>query len=302
MAPQTHDAVQLECDVRATLGESPSWDEQSARLLSVDINGKLIFVYDPKMKKHVTVGLEEMVGAVMPTTQPNVLLAALEKDVVLVDYADPKAPQLRTIASTPDDHGKPSDGWRFNDAKASPEGALIAGRMHKGWRDGTAGRVYSLKSGGQLQEIMQQDTVTLPNGMAWDTQKQVMYFADTAANAIFSHETDAEGIPVGGKRKMAFATEDPPDGITIDSDGNLWVALAETGSVAGYSPSGELLHKVQLPVKRPTALTFGGDDLATLFITTRVETGDNPSPHAGSVFTVQVPGVKGAAGAYLYKI
>lgn len=51
--------------------------------------------------------------------------------------------------------------------------------MHKRWRDGTAGRVYALKSGGQLQEIMQQHTVTLPNGMAWDTDKQVMYFADT---------------------------------------------------------------------------------------------------------------------------
>ncbi len=66
---------------------------------------------------------------VLPTTQSNVLLAALEKDIVLVDYADPKQPQLRTIASTPDDHGKPVDGWRFNDAKASPGGVLIAGRL-----------------------------------------------------------------------------------------------------------------------------------------------------------------------------
>jgi len=68
----------------------------------------------------------------------------------------------------------------------------------------------------------------------------------------------------------------------------------------GYSPTGELLHKVQLPVERPTALTFGGADLATLFITTRVE--QSHSPHAGGIFSVQIPGVKGAAGAYPYKI
>ncbi len=64
MAPHTHDAVQLECDVRAKLGESPSWDDASKRLLSVDINDKLIYVFDPKTKKHVTIRLEEMIGAV----------------------------------------------------------------------------------------------------------------------------------------------------------------------------------------------------------------------------------------------
>ena len=120
--------------------------------------------------------------------------------------------------------------------------------MHKGWRDGTAGRVYSLKSGGQLQPIMHHDAITLPNGMAWDVQKRVMFFADTggclacmlarslieqhqnarildheeaniisttmplcaAANAIFSYQTDAGGVPLGGERQTAFKTDDPP--------------------------------------------------------------------------------------------
>lgn len=90
------------------------------------------------------------------------------------------------------------------------------------------------------------------------------------------------------------------DGITIDADGNIWVALAESGSVAGYSPTGDLLHVVKLPVQRPTALTFGGDDLGTLFITTRVEGGEDASPHAGSIFSIRIPDVKGAAGAYAF--
>lgn len=92
------------------------------------------------------------------------------------------------------------------------------------------------------------------------------------------------------------------DGITISEDGNVWVALAESGSVACYSPSsGKPLHVVKLPVKRPTALTFGGADLGTLFVTTRVESGEGASPHSGSVFGIRIPGVKGTAGAYAFK-
>jgi L-arabinonolactonase len=94
----------------------------------------------------------------------------------------------------------------------------------------------------------------------------------------------------------------PADGITISDDGNVWVALAETGSVACYSPSsGEMLHVVKLPVQRPTALTFGGTDLGTLFVTTRVESGQNASQHAGNVFSIRIPGVRGAAAAYPFK-
>lgn len=84
---------------------------------------------------------------VMPTTQTNVLLAALEKDVVLVDYAKSKDPQLRIIASAPEDHGKPSEGWRFNDAKASPGGALVAGRFACFSAHPDAWSVYFILSG-----------------------------------------------------------------------------------------------------------------------------------------------------------
>lgn len=309
MAHQNHPAsdANLELDIEANLGESPSWSGAAARLLSVDINSKVVYIYDPEQRNHVALQLEEMVGSVMPTTQPDVLLAALERNVVLINYQDPENPQITVVASTPEDHGLPSEGWRFNDAKAAPCGALIAGRMHKQWRDGKAGRMYSLQRGGQLQEIMTGDSVTLPNGMAWDEGKRVMYFADTAAGAVFSYDTNDGGVPLSDQRQTAFELPSgegfgPPDGITIDSDGNVWVAMAESGAVAGFSPQGDLLHRVELPVKRPTALTFGGADLATLFVTTRVEPGDTPSAHAGGVFSIRIPGVKGANAAYEYRV
>jgi len=83
------------------------------------------------------------------------------------------------------------------------------------------------------------------------------------------------------------------------SAGNLWVALGEAGAVACYDArSGARLHHVKLPARRPTACTFGGPGLATLYVTTRVETGPDASPHWGGVFAVRVPGVAGAAGGY----
>lgn len=133
----------------------------------MDINNKRVFVFNPETKQHVTIQLREMVGAVsadaaaahemgrselhpacchqavhahaqkmlhvpcmqvMPTTQTNTLLAALERDIALVDYAEPSNPEIRILASTPEADGLPADGWRFNDAKVAPGGTLIAGR------------------------------------------------------------------------------------------------------------------------------------------------------------------------------
>ena len=68
---------------------------------------------------------------VMPTVQRNVLLAVVERNVVLIDCADPSSPQIRVIAWTAEADGLPADGWRFNDAKVSPGGTLIAGRYQR---------------------------------------------------------------------------------------------------------------------------------------------------------------------------
>lgn len=300
------DKVQLEADIGASLGESPAWSAAGSKLLSVDINNKKIHIFDPADKSLTTVSLDEAIGAVIPTSQPHILVAALERDVVTLDISNPAKPVKTVLATTPEDHGLPSEGWRFNDAKAAPGNTLILGRMHKDWRNGTNGRVYSLTKDGQLQQIVQQNDVNLPNGMAWDEKKRVMYFADTGANTIFSYPTDEAGVPLPDAHRevavqlLGSGTDGPPDGITIDSDGNIWAALAESGRVACFSPAGEELRSVELPVKRPTALTFGGNNLEQLFITTRVESGDSPSEHAGGLFSTTIPGVRGAAAAYTF--
>lgn len=108
------------------LGESPVWDSRNDTLYSVDIALKRIHVFVPATGLHRVLQLGEAVGTVLLSSDPTQLIAALERDVVVVDAQTGSI--LSTLASTPEEHGLPVDGWRFNDGKASPGGQLVVGR------------------------------------------------------------------------------------------------------------------------------------------------------------------------------
>ncbi|CAL8465500.1 g5036 [Coccomyxa elongata] len=245
-----------------------------------------------------------MIGTVALTADPNTVLVAMHRTIVTLDV---RAKSFgKPLLEVPEDHGV--DSMRFNDGKGSPGGAFIVGRMHSKWRDGEPGRLYRADVKiGKLEELLGPEEVGLPNGMAWDTARHTMYFVDTYAGTVTAYGTDEAGVPVkgaNGKLQARCVVKVPkedgiPDGMTIDRDGNLWVALAEGGALGCYDPdTGDLKRKVQLPVKKPLACTFGGPDLDQLFVTTRVEKGEGASEHWGSILSVRVPGVKGVDGGY----
>ncbi|EFN53462.1 hypothetical protein CHLNCDRAFT_136730 [Chlorella variabilis] len=320
-------AVQCElaCDAGCDLGESPIWDAATSTLYFVDINSKRIHSYSPASGAHRTIQLEQPIGTVVPTSNPNILLAALEasclpsladcldawlaRDIVEVDVA--AGTTGRVLATTPEEHGV--DGMRFNDGKVSPQGTLLVGRMHCKWRDGQRGRLYRLDPGSsQLVEVLRPEEVHLPNGMAWDEAKGVVFYVDSGAETIVECQTDGQGVMRRGEdgsllaRTVSHAPtqhKHVPDGMAIDTDGNLWVALGESGSVVCYdAQTGKELRLVGLPVKRPTACTFGGEQLEHLYVTTRVESGKAASPHHGGLFRLTIPGVKGVAAAYPFPL
>jgi len=313
--------VDLVYDCHCDLGESPVWDAKSKTLFFIDINSNTILGFKPADSTNFTIQLDEPVGTIVPTTQNNRLLAATRSNVLLIDL-DARVPTNTVLATVPPDHGI-SDDIRFNDGKASPQGALILGRMHLKWRDGNRGRLYALRPSRQQQQQNQQlpyileqvlDTshVHLPNGMTWkssnSSQPQLQlpytfYFADSGSETITAYDTDSDGIPIPSTATIISNRPTNhthvPDGLTIDCNGNLWVALGESGSVVCYnSTTGEEVGRVELPVKRPTACTWGGEELDELYVTTRVESGEGRSEHHGGLFRVKVEGVKGVAAAY----
>jgi sugar lactone lactonase YvrE len=136
--------------------------------------------------------------------------------------------------------------------------------------------------------------VTISNGLEWSPDGSVAYYADTETSRVDAFDYSAD---TGLTNRRPFAHVEPvdgrPDGLTVDADGGVWVALNGGGAIRRYGADGSLDHVVNTPTPHVTACTFGGSDLGTLFITTsreKVEGADDPI--AGSLLAAE-PGAKG---------
>ncbi len=182
----------------------------------------------------------------------------------------------------------PAGEVRMNDGGCDPDGRFYCGSMAYDHRPG-GGALYRLDPDGSVAVVL--EAVTISNGLEWSPDGASAYYADTPTReiAIFDYTADA-GLT--GRRTFT-AVDGLPDGLTVDAEGGVWVALYDRGSVCRYGPHGSLEAQIDLPVPRVTACTFGGDRLDRLFITTTREglaPGDHPL--AGSVYVADV-GVRG---------
>lgn len=307
--------VELVLDCGCDLGEGPIWDSRTQTLYFVDINRSSIHTYVPSTKLHNVIKLDEPVGAVALTSDPSILLAATRSSISTVNLKpQPGADHVGTLlASVPPSHGT-EGAYRFNDGKVAPRtGCFIVGRMHSDWRRGQRGRLYCLEpasSGNlnkpQLKEILETVDIGLPNGLAWSDDGGTCFFVDSAAETVTAYDVDASGAPTidhGAPRVVSHIDSQHshvPDGMTIDSNGNLWVVYGESGAVTCIDINGKELHRIHLPIKRPTSCCFGGPNFEDLYVTTRIEAGSEASPNHGGLFKVSIPGVTGVQGALSY--
>jgi sugar lactone lactonase YvrE len=307
--------VDLLHDLHADLGEAPTWDERLQRLYFVDINKQKIYSCNADGSDLFSIDTHETVGTIALTTDQNLLLACMNRSVFPVDVS--KRTVGEAIATVPEEHGvePPPEGMRFNDGKASPGGVLLVGRMHMKFSEGAPGRLYRLhwdrRAEGHFEELRGPELTGLPNGLAWEQSR--LYHADTYHKTITAYETDERGVPVRGtpgkpvEGKVVIRVPDShgegPDGMCISREGNLWVALPQGGAIGCYSPkTGQLVTKVELPVKCPTCCTFGGAKLDRLYVTSMKEEGEGASEHWGGLFSVSIPGEFGLAPAYKVKV
>jgi sugar lactone lactonase YvrE len=187
---------------------------------------------------------------------------------------------------------------RFNDGKPDPWGGFCAGTMR--WRGdgepGKAGSLYRLAPDGTVAELLA--GVSVSNGLDWSDDRRTFYYIDSPAGGIDAFDTDPDTGALSGRRRIldVAPADGMPDGMTLDADGCLWVAVWGSGELRRYSPGGVLDTVVTVPARQVTSAAFGGADLATLFITTAREDftpADRASePHAGDVFAC-TPGVTG---------
>jgi sugar lactone lactonase YvrE len=266
-------------DVCANHGEGPVWDAVGKRLLCVDmLAGAVIEVAtDGSTARHE---LADVVAVVRPRRQGG-FVAGIDRGFALLD--DDLSMQRRL-----------PDVWtdrsiRMNEGGCDPAGRFFAGSMDYESAP-KRGALYRLDPDLSVHTVL--TGVTISNGLEWSADGGTAYYVDTPTHGVDAIDFDA-ATGAFGARHTAVAIDPAdgnPDGLTVDDEGCLWVALWGGSAVRRYRPTGELLATVELPVSQVTACAFGGDELATLFITTSADGSDEAD--AGRVYSCE-PGVRG---------
>lgn len=243
----------------ALLGEGPTWDAERGRLIWVDILSRRVHTWEPDGGHHTVLTTEQHVGAAKPRAAGG-LVVNLRDGVGLYD-ADGSFSWL---------HHDPVPGRRGNDAAVAPDGALWAGTMAYDETPG-GGTLVRVAPDGTATTVLPE--VTIGNGIGWSPDGRLMYHIDTPTRRIdvFDvHPDAADGDHVTGRRTLAVVEEGAgfPDGLTVDADGCVWVALWDGGAVRRYTPDGRLDRTVTIPASRTTACAFGGPELRDLYVTT----------------------------------
>ncbi|WP_063005839.1 SMP-30/gluconolactonase/LRE family protein [Nocardia salmonicida] len=254
------------------LGECPTWDSRTERLVWVDILKSHIHSFDPTSGMVESTTTHQHVGAAKPRRDGGLVVNL--RDGVGVYNTDG---QFRWI------HHAPVPGRRGNDAAVAPDGVLWAGTMRYDEASG-GGTLTRTTPEGDTMTVL--DDVTVSNGIGWSPDARRMYYIDSPTRRIdvfdyndghlFNRRTLVEIEPGRGY----------PDGLTVDADGAIWVALWDGAALHRYSPSGRLDRTVPLPTSRPTACAFGGRTLTDLYISTASAGPVAPNPWDGSLLVI----------------
>lgn len=260
---------------RSQVGEGPVMDPRTGRLVWIDITAGELHETDLTAVDTATSRLDTLLGAAVPRAdQPGFAVAVADGYGFVTDgVMDLVAPDI------------PDATHRSNDAKCDSRGRLWAGVNHLEFVPGQG----SLRrwDGGSRSELVA-DGFTLPNGIGWSPDDRVMYLVDSMNHHLLRADFDADAGTVGEFTTLAEIDTGLPDGLAVDRDGHVWVAVWGSWEVVRVAPSGEVSERLRVPVQQPSSCAFGPD--GTLFITSATaglsddELAEQPA--AGSVLAV----------------
>jgi sugar lactone lactonase YvrE len=287
--------VELVIDKQSDLGEGAIWNYKTSELLWVDITGKILNFYNPELEYNKEMFTGQKIGTVVPA-ESGLTMVALQNGIY---QFDPETGTKKLIVNPEEG----IEGNRFNDGKCDPAGRFWAGTMNMNGKK-EAGTLYRLDPDSTIHVMI--ENVSISNGIVWSPDATKMYYIDTPSQKVMAYDYDNA---TGNISNPQTAVEVPsemgaPDGMTIDAEGNIWVALWGGSAVGCWNPeTGELQRTIDVPAKNVTSCAFGDEDLGTLYITTaRQGTSDEELekyPHAGGVFKTRL-GVKGME-AFFFK-
>lgn len=243
-------------NAKAQLAEGPVWDDRRNELVWVDIlRGQIHRTSEDGGADDVT-ALDEPVGAVALTDDAG-MLAAAASGFRLVD----REAGHPLLAALPEQNAR----IRMNDGKCDPRGRFVAGTMAYDNEPGV-GTLYSY-DGSRVRRLL--SGVTISNGLAWSADGTTMYYVDTPTRRIDAFDYDLETGTISARRTEVVLPEGTgdPDGITMDDEEGLWVALWGGHAIHRYE-AGRVTERLTIPAANVTSCTFGGRRRRRLYITT----------------------------------
>jgi sugar lactone lactonase YvrE len=266
-------AADVALELAMELGEGAFWDARRESLVWIDIlRGE---VHELRAGAHRVHSVPTQVGVAVPRSRGGWVLAVREGIAAL----DPDSGAYEMLVRIEE------PGTRMNDGNVDPRGRLFAGSMLTSEEPG-GGRLYRIDA--DLSVTVVRDPVDISNGIDWSPDGRTVYYSDSGpAREVAAFDFDAETGAWSNRRVFARLSESEgyPDGLTVDQDGCVWLAVWDGGQVRRYTPDGRIEAVVSVPAPLVTSCGFGGSGLDTLYITTA---------RSGSLFAVR-PGVAGFA-------
>lgn len=274
-------------ETQAELGEGPLWVAGEQALYWVDIRGQQVHRFTPGSGERRTWTFNQPITS-LAVRQSGGFIGTVPDGFARIDFA---AVSIEPV-TLPEAH-LPEN--RFNDGKVDGNGRYWAGSMDNAGKK-ASGFLYRLDPDLSLHQL--DEGYTISNGPAFSVDGKTMYHTNTVKKTIFAFDLHEDGT-IGRKRPFIQLTDDAeghPDGMTVDSENCLWLAHYGGARVTRYSPAGEVMQVVPLPVPNVTSCAFGGANLDTLYITTASQemspTDLDKYPLSGSLFAYH-PGVAG---------
>jgi sugar lactone lactonase YvrE len=282
-------AVEVAFHLHDELGEGAVWDETTQQLISVDIMRGRVHASDPATGQSRTLGVGQAVGAAVPCRSGDLMLAVRDGFARLNRASGAMAFVAHVELDRTD--------MRMNDGACDAAGRFWAGTMAFDERPG-CGALYRLDPDGSVHRMV--EGIGISNGIDWSLDGKTMYYIDSLARRIDCFDFDLSSGSIANRRPLvSFQPADGfPDGLTVDADGAIWVALWGGSAVRRYAPDGTLDLVLPLPVTHPTTCAFGGRDFRDLYITSAVtalsDEARQQQPAGGAILRAR-PGVTGRA-------
>lgn len=287
--------VRLLQAANALLGEGPIWDAGEQAYYWGDLKGHRIFRYEPGVGQTGVWQLPYQFGC-FALRRTGGMCVVTDHGYELLD---PRTGELSPLVN-------PEAGLDFdhcyNDGKVDPAGRFWVGSLPMAGATGgeiieDTGRLYSLTAAGEVR--CHDDGLFVTNGMGWSPQADRMYHIDSWRRTVFVHDYDEASGSLSNKRTFFAFTDEAdgsPDGMTVDSEGSLWVAMWDGWKIVNISSTGQRIADIAMPVQKPTSCCFGGENLDRLFVTSASvymsSTELEKNPLAGGIFEID-PGVTG---------